>query len=67
MGLGQWGKIIKIVVWCLSWKQIKAVDSLNHLKLLKNHECLRNGLVYEKGPFKGQKGQMGHEKCMLGM
>ena len=26
MGLGQWGKKIKIVVWRLSWQQIKAVD-----------------------------------------
>ena len=67
MGLGQWRKKIKIVVWCLAWEQIKAVDSLNHLKLFKNHECLNNGLVNEKGPFEGQKGQMGHEKCMLGM
>ena len=38
MGLGQWGK--KNVVLCLSWQQIKAVDSLRHLKLFKNHECL---------------------------
>ena len=49
-GLDQWRKKIKIVVWCLSWQQIKAVDSLNHLKLFKNHECLKNGLIYEKGP-----------------
>ena len=36
-----------------SWQQIKAVDSLNHLKLFKNHECLykKNGLIYEKGLF----------------
>ena len=47
--LGQWGQKIKIVVWCLSWQQIKAVDSL---KLFKNHECLKkNGLIYEKGLF----------------
>ena len=46
------------------------MDSLNHLKLFKNHECLntpKNGLIYEKGLFQGQKGQMGHEKYMLGM
>ena len=35
MGLGQWGKNFKIVVWCLIWQQIKAVDSLDHLKLSK--------------------------------
>ena len=28
---------------------------------------LKNGLIYEKSPFYGQKGQMGHEKYMLGM
>ena len=28
---------------------------------------LKNGLNYEKGLFYGQKGQMGHEKYMLGM
>ena len=50
MGLGQWGKI-KIGVWCLSWQQIKAVDSLNNLKLFKNHEYLKNGLIYKKGLF----------------
>ena len=40
-GSESWGwvnvvKKIKIVVWCLFWQQIKAVDSLNHLKLFKN-------------------------------
>ena len=28
---------------------------------------LKNGLNYEKGLLYGQKGQMGHEKYMLGM
>ena len=51
MGLGQWAKEIKIVVWCLSWQQINAVDSLNNLKLFKNHECLKNGPIYKKGLF----------------
>ena len=52
MGLGHWGKKTKIVVWCLSWQQIKAVDSLNHLKLFRNHECVqKNGVIYEKGQF----------------
>ena len=30
----------KIDVWCLAWQQIKDVDSLNHPKLLTNHNCL---------------------------
>ena len=51
MGLGQWRKKIEIVVLCLSWQKIKAVDSLNNLKWFKNHECLKNGLIYEKGLF----------------
>ena len=28
---------------------------------------LKDGLIYEKGLFQGRKGQMGHEKYMLGM
>ena len=49
MGLGQWGK--NNVVWCLSWQQIIAVDSLNNLKLFKNHEYLKDGLIYKNGLF----------------
>ena len=41
-------KKIKIAVWCLFWQQIKAVDSLNHLKLFKNHECLRKWSYLQK-------------------
>ena len=40
MGPGQWGKKIEIVVRCLALLQIKPVDSLNHLKLFTNHNCL---------------------------
>ena len=44
------------------------MDSLNHLRLFKNHECVKeNDVIYEKGQFQGQKGQMGHENYMLGM
>ena len=39
-------KKIKIAVWCLSWQQIKAVDSLNHLKLFTNNECLNKWWSY---------------------
>ena len=53
MGLGQWGKKIKIVVWCLVWQQIKSVDSLNHLKLFKNHECLTKWYYLRKGSILG--------------
>ena len=37
----------KNVVRCLSWEQIKVADSLNHLKLFKNHKRL----ICEKGLF----------------
>ena len=33
-------KKFKIVVRCLAWLQMKPVDSLNHLKLFINHNCL---------------------------
>ena len=33
-------KWFKTVVRCLAWVQIKPVDSLNHLKLFTNHNCL---------------------------
>ena len=37
-------------------------------KLFKNHNCLfENCLICEKDLFYRQKGQMGHEKYMLGM
>ena len=53
MGLGQWGK--KNVVWCLSWQQIKAVDFLNHLKLFKNHECLKKRFYWWIGSIIGSE------------
>ena len=49
MGLGQCGKKIKFVVWCLSWQHIKAVDSLNHLKLFKI--VFKKYVIDEKGLF----------------
>ena len=61
MGLGQWGKKIKIVVWC-TWQQIKAVDSLNHLKLFKNHECLKKRSYSWKGYILGSERSNGSRK-----
>ena len=62
MGLGQWRKKIKIVVWCLSWQQIKAVDSLNHLKLFKNHECLKKWSYLRKRSILGPERSIGSWK-----
>ena len=53
MGLGQWDK--KNVEWCLFWQQIKAVDSLNDLKLFKNHECLKKWSCLRKGSILGSE------------
>ena len=55
MGLGQWGKKIKNVVWWFFWQQIKAVDSLNHLKLFKNHECLKKWSYLRKRSILGSE------------
>ena len=62
MGLGQWDKEIKIVVWCLPWQQIKVVDSLNHLKLFKNHECLKKWSYLRKGSILGSEISIGSRK-----
>ena len=66
MGLGQWGKKVKIVVWCLSWQQIKAVDSLNYLKLFKNHECLKKWSYLRKGSILGSERSNGSRKIHVG-
>ena len=65
MGIGQWRKNIKIVVWCLSWQQIKAVDSLNHLKLFKNHECLKNWFYLQKRSILGSERSNGSRKILV--
>ena len=57
MGLGQWGKKIKIVLRCLAWQQIKAVDYPNHLNMFKNLIIvLQNSLiVLPKGSILGSE------------
>ena len=62
IGLGQWGRKIKIIVWCFSWQQIKAVDSLNHLKLFRNHECLKKWSYLQKGFILGSERSNGSWK-----
>ena len=62
MGLGQWPKMIKSVVWCLSWQQIKAVDSLNYLKLFKNHECPKKWSYLRKRSISGSERSNGSRK-----
>ena len=54
-------KKIKIVVWCLYWQQIKAVDSLKHLKLFKNHESLKWSYLW-KGSILGSERSNGSRK-----
>ena len=55
MGLGQWGKKNKNCCMMFILHQIKAVDSLNHLKLFKNHECLKKWSYLRKGSILGPK------------
>ena len=62
MGLSHWGKKTEIVVWCLSWQQNKAVYSLNHLKLFKNHECLKKWCYFLKGSILGSERSNGPQK-----
>ena len=62
MGLGQWRKKIKIFVWCLSWQQIKAVDSPNQLKLFKDHECLKKWSYLPKISILGSERSNGSRK-----
>ena len=62
MGLGRWVKKFKIIVWCLSWQQIKAVDSMNHLKSFKNHECLKRLSYLWKGSILGSERSNGSRK-----
>ena len=66
MGLGQWGKEkIKIFIGCLAWQQIKAVDSLNHLKLFTNHNCLTKWSYLLKGSTLRSEKSNGSQKIML--
>ena len=55
-------KIIKTVVWCLYWQQVKVVDSLNHLKWFKNHECLKKWSYLWKGSILGSERSNGSRK-----
>ena len=63
MGLGQWGKNNKnCCMMFLYWQQVKVVDSLNHLKLFKNHECLKKWSYLWKGSILGSERSNGSRK-----
>ena len=62
MGLSRWGTKFKIIVWCLSWQQIKAMDSLNHLKLFEKHECLKKWSYLRKWSILGSERSNGSRK-----
>ena len=65
--LGQWGKKIENVLGCLAWPQIKAVDSLNHLKLFTNHNCLTKFCYLLKGSILGSERSNGSQKIQVSL
>ena len=65
MGLGQWGKKYEIVVGCLAWLQIKAVDSLNHLKLFTNQNCLTKWGYLLIGSILGSERSNGSQRTQV--
>ena len=61
--LGQWGKNNKnCCMMFLYWQQVKVVDSLNHLKLFKNHECLKKWTYLWKWSIFGSERSNGSRK-----
>ena len=58
-------KRIKIVVGHLAWQQIKAVDSLNHLELFTNHNCLTKRFYLLKGSILGSERSNGSQKYII--